>query len=87
VVGCTGELTVQYEGDAFVPEGADLERYRELYFATWPDGVDRLSWPGITHFVVRPRWIRYCDYDQRPPLIREFDCADGRVQVRGAAAS
>ena len=31
-----------------------------------------LSWVGITYFVVRAKWIRYSDYDQRPPFIEEF---------------
>jgi hypothetical protein len=31
-----------------------------------------MSWPGIVYFVVRPAWIRYSDFDQDPPLIREF---------------
>ena len=26
----------------------------------------------IVYFVVRPKWVRYSDFDQRPPLIREF---------------
>jgi hypothetical protein len=30
-----------------------------------------MSWPGITWFVVRPRWIRFSDFDQNPPLIEE----------------
>ncbi|HUB30874.1 MAG TPA: pyridoxamine 5'-phosphate oxidase family protein [Terracidiphilus sp.] len=66
-----GEQTVQLEGTAFEPEGADREGYREAYFAVWPDGRHRLSWPGLTHFVVRPRWIRCVDYDRSPPLIEE----------------
>jgi len=24
------------------------------------------------YFVVRPKWIRYSDFDQNPPLIQEF---------------
>ena len=72
VIGWLGEQTVQLEGTAVVPSGAELERYREVYFAAWPDGVDRLSWPGLTHFVVKPTWVRYSDYDQRPPLIVEM---------------
>jgi hypothetical protein len=71
-----GEQTAQLEGIALEPEGADLERYREAYFAVWPDGRDRLSWPGITHFVVRPRWIRCVDYEQTPALIEEMSLAD-----------
>ncbi len=67
-----GERTVQLEGVAEEPTGAELERVREIYFAAWPDGRDRLAWPGITHFVIRPRWIRYSDFDQDPPLIEEI---------------
>jgi hypothetical protein len=58
VVGWAGEITVQYEGEAHQPEGAALARYQAVYFARWPDGPSRLSWPGITYFVVRPKWIR-----------------------------
>jgi pyridoxine/pyridoxamine 5'-phosphate oxidase len=67
-----GEQTVQLDGDAFEPAGAELDRYREAYFVAWPGGRDRLTWAGITHLVVRPRWIRATDYDQKPPLIEEF---------------
>jgi hypothetical protein len=64
-----GEVTVQYEG---IAEQTDLDRYKEAYFKKLPDGRDRLSWPGITHFVVRPKWIRYTDFNARPPKIEEF---------------
>ena len=72
VVGWAGEVTVQYEGKAFQPTGVELVRYQQVYFAAWPDGPDRLKWPGIAYFVVRPKWIRYSDFDQRPPQIEEF---------------
>lgn len=72
VIGWGGEQTVQFEGKAEEPKGTDLQRYQEIYFKTWPDGPLRLSWAGITYFVVRPRWIRYSDYDQRPPQIEEI---------------
>jgi pyridoxine/pyridoxamine 5'-phosphate oxidase len=72
VVGWSGEQTVQFEGIAEEPEGSELKRCQEVYFAAWPDGPARMSWPGIAYFVVRPRWIRYSDYDQSPPLIKEF---------------
>lgn len=72
VVGWAGEVTVQFEGQAFQPTGAELARYQQVYFARWPECRDHLSWPGIAYFVVRPKWIRYSDYDQRPPLIEEF---------------
>jgi len=76
VIGWVGEKTVQFEGDAFLPEGDELNRYKKIYFATWPDGPARQSWPGIAYFVVRPRWIRYSDFDQRPPLVEEHSFGD-----------
>ena len=66
----TGEATAQYEGVAREPDGAERDRYREIYFETFPDGRDRLSWNGITHFVIRPKWIRYSNFDTR--VIEEF---------------
>lgn len=72
VVGWGGEQTVQFEGTAVEPQGAELERIREIYFAVWPGGRDRLAWPGLTHFVVKPDWLRFSDFDQSPPLIVEM---------------
>jgi pyridoxine/pyridoxamine 5'-phosphate oxidase len=72
VFGWSGEQTVQYEGIAEELAGESLRRYQDIYFHAWPDGPARLSWPGIVYFVVRPTWVRYSDFDQSPPLIREF---------------
>jgi hypothetical protein len=72
VIGCTGAISLQYEGIAEELQDAELERLLPVYFAAFPDGVQRRSWEGITYFVVRPKWLRYSDYRQRPPLIREF---------------
>ena len=71
-IGWTGEQTVQYEGEATELMGTELERCQEIYFEAWPECRSHMSWPGITYFIVRPRWIRYSDFDQRPPFIREF---------------
>lgn len=62
---------MQFEGEAFEPMGAELKRYQQIYFAAWPDGPTRMTWPGIAYFVVRPRWIRYSDFDRNPPMIDE----------------
>ncbi len=70
-----GGQTVQYEGEAEELQPPELGRYQEIYFKAYPDGPTRLSWPGITYFVVRPNRIRYSDFDQNPPLIREFTFA------------
>ena len=71
VIGWGGEQTAQFEGTAMLPEGEELRRYQEAYFSVWTDGPERLKWPGLVHFVVRPRWIRYSDFDQSPPVIEE----------------
>ena len=71
VIGCTSEITLQYEGVATELSGDELAKYLPLYFAAFPDGPGRQNWPGMTYFVVRPNWLRYCDYGQ-PRVIREF---------------
>jgi hypothetical protein len=76
VVGWAGEQTVQFEGQATEPKGPDLKRYQEIYFAVWPKCRPHLNWPDIAYFVVQPRWIRYTDYDQKPPIIEENAITD-----------
>jgi len=70
------ERTVQYEGVADEPAGAELERLAEVYYRVYPDGRARRSWPGLIYIRVRPTWIRYSDYNVDPPQIVEFT-ADG----------
>ena len=77
-IGWDGEQTVQFEGESFLPEGAALTRYQSIYFARWPECLSHQSWPGIVYFVVRPRWIRYSDYDQSPLYIQEFSFGELR---------
>jgi pyridoxine/pyridoxamine 5'-phosphate oxidase len=72
-VGWEGEQTAQYEGEAAELSGGELERLQPVYFETWPECRAHLTWPDIVYFVVRPRWIRFSDYDQNPPLIQEFN--------------
>ena len=66
------ERTVQYEGLADEPSGAELERLKQVYYAAYPDGPTRLSWPGLIYVRVRPTWIRYSNYSADPPEIMEF---------------
>jgi uncharacterized protein YhbP (UPF0306 family) len=66
------ERTVQYEGMADEPIGEELERAKSAYFAAWPDGPSRSSWPGLVYVRVRPTWIRYSDFTADPPVIVEF---------------
>ena len=66
------ERTVQYEGVADEPAGEDLERLKRIYYAVYPDGPSRLSWPGLIYVRVRPVWIRFSDFTADPPMIVEF---------------
>jgi general stress protein 26 len=66
------ERTVQCEGIADQPSGPDLERLKSVYYASYPDGRNRLSWPGLIYLRIRPTWIRYTNYNVDPPEIVEF---------------
>jgi len=63
VIGWEGETTVQYEGHAIEPEGEELARAKQIYFAAWPSGVERQQWRGIAYFFIRPKWVKYSDFD------------------------
>jgi hypothetical protein len=72
VIGCTPEITVQYEGIAEELAGEALAKYKKIYFAKFTDGPARESWAGISYFVVRPKWMRYCDYNEESRRIEEI---------------
>jgi hypothetical protein len=67
------ERTVQYEGIADEPKGSELERLKTIYFDRFPDGPERLTWPGLVYVRARPSWIRYSNFNVDPPLIIELD--------------
>jgi pyridoxamine 5'-phosphate oxidase-like protein len=69
------ERTVQYEGEVDVPMGAELERFKSDYFAVHPDGLRRSRLSGITYFRVRPRWIRYTNFNMAPAQVVVFEGA------------
>jgi general stress protein 26 len=71
VIGWDDEITLQYEGEAEEPKGSELERYKKVYFEKWPDGVERENWPDITYFKVRPKWIRYSNFNEPQQIIEQ----------------
>lgn len=71
VVGWDEAQTVQLEGLADEPTGAELARVKAVYLARFPDGHERERWPGITYFRVRPTWIRYSDFRQPEAAVVE----------------
>ena len=79
VIGGTAnndERTVQYEGLADEPAGAELERLQQLYFERFPDGRDRQRMPDVTYFRVKPLWIRYSSFAAGAPEIVELSAED-----------
>jgi pyridoxine/pyridoxamine 5'-phosphate oxidase len=79
VVSGPDEQTLQYEGLAaqFPTAGSGGADAREAYYRSWPDGRERLSWPGLVYWCVSPTWARYSDY-ARGPLIAHFFNAHSR---------
>jgi nitroimidazol reductase NimA-like FMN-containing flavoprotein (pyridoxamine 5'-phosphate oxidase superfamily) len=72
VIGWKNETTIQYEGVARELAAGEGAEYKETYYSVFPDGRQRTAeWPGLTHFVVRPSWIRYSNFND-PPVIEEM---------------
>jgi hypothetical protein len=72
VVGTQDEKTLQFQGVADEPQGAELERLKALYLERFPDGHERTTWPGITYFRARPTWVRFSDFSGAAPVIEEL---------------
>jgi len=64
---------MQYEGIVDKPSGTELEALKAIYYAKFPSGPTRLSWPGLVCLRVRPTWIRYTDFGKKPVERVEFD--------------
>ena len=71
VIGWEENVSLQIEGLARLPVGADLASAKAAYFREWPDGRARENWPDIAYLVVQPKWIRYSNYSG-VPVIEEF---------------
>src|ERR1700712_5001445 len=56
VIGWSGEVTVQFEGLAEGHKPGEEGAWKDTYFAAWPECRDHVKWPGITYFVVSPKW-------------------------------
>jgi hypothetical protein len=63
---------VQYEGVADEPAGAELERLKRDCFGRLPGDAGPAAWPGLLYVRVRPRWVRYSDFNRTPPEVVEF---------------
>lgn len=77
VIGWDKLATVQMEGVADEPMGADLRRLKREYFRRFPDGRERERQPGTTYIRIRPTWARFSDFN-RPGTIVELGFPVGR---------
>jgi len=73
VIGWNNETSVQYEGVAELLTGPGADHYREIYYQAYPDGRDRAAnWPGLVHFKVSPKWMRYSNFND-PVVVGEME--------------
>jgi hypothetical protein len=65
--------TLQLEGVADEPSGAERARLQAVYLETFTDGAARADDPAITYVRVRPSWMRLSDFRMNPPVIVEVE--------------
>jgi uncharacterized pyridoxamine 5'-phosphate oxidase family protein len=66
VIGWENEQTMQYEGVAKIPGEIELNKLLEIYFKVFPDGRERReTWKDIVYFSVKPKWIRFSDFNNQ----------------------
>jgi len=65
VIGWDNEMTMQYEGVADEPRDEELVRLKNIYGASRLNAEFKMSWPGLTYFRVRPKWIRLSNYSPK----------------------
>jgi PPOX class probable F420-dependent enzyme len=62
VIGWDGEVTLQCEGDADIPSGAEHDRCLHAYVQQYPEGRERAKDPDIVLVRVLLDWGRLSDY-------------------------
>jgi uncharacterized pyridoxamine 5'-phosphate oxidase family protein len=74
VIGYENGQTIQYEGTAINFDKNEFPELLKTYLDSFPDGLDRKdNWKNITYFVVKPSWIRFSDFNNKPPKIVELN--------------
>ena len=89
VIGWENDRTLQYEGIVDEPSGREQERVLAQYFATFPHKLSHQHWPGNHIFRVKPRWIRFSDYNS-PLSVEEHrypPAADEATKARSSVFS
>ncbi len=76
VVGWDSGCTVQLTGTCDQPTATELDRLKKVYFTRFPDGREREGLSNIAYWRVRPRAIRYSDFNSEPATIVEWNATD-----------
>src|SRR5262245_20564485 len=66
VIGWDDNLTIQYEGQAYVLEGTELSQCQTQHFAKLPESEKYKDDQSERYLVIRPQWLRYTDCNQSP---------------------
>lgn len=72
VVGGPGGSTLQVQGVADEPSGADRGRCVDAYRSAFPQFAASLADPGIVVVRVLVRWARWGDYRSSPPVVEDL---------------
>lgn len=73
VIGGDENITVQYEGEAYLLEnGIELDRLKQIYHQKNPEAKEFEDLPDQRYFKIIPSWIRYSDFNFVPPKIFEI---------------
>lgn len=62
VIGWDDHVSIQLEGMAEIPTGANRERCVAAYLAQHPNMQDRAESSHVAHVRVRVTWVRYADF-------------------------
>ena len=73
VVGGRDGTTLQYEGRADLPEGAERARCTAAYVAAFPHYEPSMSDPSVVVVRITPVWARHGDYRGRTPVVSDVD--------------
>jgi hypothetical protein len=66
VVGWDDNISVQLQGHADQPTGAELGALKSIYFERFPEGRTRERLPDTAYWRIRPTTIRYSDFSVEP---------------------
>ncbi len=62
-------ITIQYEGIAREAEAQEIDECRKIHINKGEKSQEYAYLPQNKYFIVKPRWIRYWDFDKNKTFI------------------